>query len=402
MKVALFGGTFDPIHNGHIALCEGFAQALGLDRVLLMPTAHPPHKLKTEMASAPHRLYMCELAAKRHPFIRVSNLEIRRGGASFTADTLDELHRRHPDTEWYLITGADMFLTLGTWFRFPDIAKMATLCAAPRGDVTKEALTAYADTLEATGARCIVTDIHAPDVSSSRIRAQIRAGDDTWKTAVPAAVVEYIESHDLYLPDTPSEAPTTDQQFTDIIRRRLTPYRFRHSVAVADEAKRLAEKYGADPAKAYTAGLLHDILKDASPAEQLQIAADFGILLDDTEQASQKLWHAHVGAVFVEKILGVTDPEIVGAIRYHTTGRARMTLLEKIIYVADFTAAGRDYDDVDVMRRLADQSLDDAMRYALEYTVADLHKKHRIVHADTLAALQEVRSLGEDSPLEKG
>ena len=395
MKAALFGGTFDPIHSGHVALCEAFAQKLKLDYVLLMPTAHPPHKLKTEMASAPHRLYMCKLAAKEHPCVRVSDLEIRRGGASFTADTLDELHRRHPDTEWYLITGADMFLTLGTWFRFPDIAKMATLCAAPRGDVTKEQLRAYADTLEAIGARCVVTDIHAPDVSSSVIRQQIRAGNDAWKASVPAAVADYIVDHDLYVPGAPSEAPTTDEQFTDIIRRRLTPYRFAHSVAVADEAKRLAEKYGADPAKAYTAGLLHDILKDASPAEQLQIASDFGILLDDTEQASQKLWHAHVGAVFVEKILGVTDPEIIGAIRYHTTGRAHMTKLEKIIYVADFTAAGRDYDDVDVMRRLADQSLEDAMRYALQYTVADLHKKHRIVHADTLAALQEVLSSAE-------
>ena len=391
MKVALFGGTFDPIHNGHVALCEAFAQQLGLDHVLLMPTAHPPHKLKTEMASAPHRLYMCQLAAKQHPCIRVSNLEIKRGGASFTADTLDELRRRHPDVEWYLITGADMFLTLGTWFRCPDIAKMATLCAAPRGGVTKEQLRAYADTLEATGARCVVTDIVAPDVSSSRIRGQIRSGDHSWKAAVPADVAEYIESHDLYLPGTPSEAPTTDDQLTEIIRRRLTPYRFTHSVAVAEEAKRLALKYGADPAKAYTAGLLHDILKDASPAEQLQIAADFDILLDDTEQASQKLWHARVGAVFVEKILGISDPEIVSAIRYHTTGRANMTLLEKIIYVADFTAAGRDYDDVDVMRRLADESLDEAMRYALEYTVADLHEKHRTVHADTLAALQECR-----------
>lgn len=391
MKVALFGGTFDPIHNGHIALCEGFAQQLGLDHVLLMPTAHPPHKLKTEMASAAHRLHMCKLAAKAHPCIRVSDLEIKRGGASFTADTLDELHRRYPDTQWFLITGADMFLTLGTWFRFPDIARMATLCAAPRGDVTREQLQAYAETLEATGARCVVTDIKAPDVSSSEIRRQIRSSDPAWQAAMPADIAAYIESHDLYKPGAPSEAPTTDEQFTDIIRRRLTPYRFDHSVAVAEEAKRLALKYGADPAKAYTAGLLHDILKDASPAEQLQIAADFGILLDDAEHASQKLWHAHVGAAFAEHILGVTDPEIIGAIRYHTTARAGMTLLEKIIYVADFTAAGRDYDDVDVMRRLADESLDEAMRYALEYTVADLHKKHRIVHADTLAALQECR-----------
>jgi len=396
MKVALFGGTFDPIHNGHVALCEGLAQRLGLDHVLLMPTAHPPHKLKTEMASAAHRLYMCQLAAKEHPVIKVSNLEIRRGGASFTADTLEELHRLYPDVEWTLITGADMFLTLGTWFRFPDIARMATLCAAPRGGVTKEQLQAYADTLEATGARCVVTDVKAPDVSSSDIRDRIRQGDGSWQSMVPAAVADYIESHDLYRPGAPSEAPTTDEQFTAIIRRRLTPYRFAHSVAVAEEAKRLAQKYGADPGKAYTAGLLHDILKDASPAEQLQIAADFGILLDDTEQASQKLWHAHVGSVFVEKILGVADPEIIGAIRYHTTGRANMTLLEKIVYVADFTAAGRDYDDVDVMRRLADRSLEDAMLYALTYTVADLHRKHRTVHPDTLAALKECQERKTD------
>ena len=111
-KMGLFGGTFDPIHQSHVSMALRLCDTLGLDGVLLMPTFVPPHKLKTHMADAADRLMMCRLATAEHPRLSVSDLEISRGGASFTVDTLEELCRLYPDTKWYLFTGADMFMTL--------------------------------------------------------------------------------------------------------------------------------------------------------------------------------------------------------------------------------------------------------------------------------------------------
>ena len=180
-----------------------------------------------------------------------------------------------------------------------------------------------------------------------------------------------------------------DEQFIEIIRGRLGEKRFRHSLAVADQAQRLAELYGADPKKARTAGILHDILKDAAPEEQLQILHDFGILLDNVEQGARKLWHARAGAVFIERVLGVDDRELLDAVRYHTTARAGMTPLDRVLYLADFTSADRDFPDVDVIRSLALKDEQEAMAYALGYTIRELLDKQEAVHPDTVAAYNE-------------
>lgn len=384
MKIAVFGGSFDPIHNGHLALARGVAKRLGIDRVILMPSAQSPHKLKTETAAGEHRAAMCRLATAGDPLFEVSEWELSRGGASFTADTLDALCAAHADATWYLLTGADMFLTLGTWFRFPAIAQAATLCTVPRDGVTAEQLEAYADTLRGRGARCEVVSCEVPRISSTEIRACIKTGD-AWETWVPSAVADYIRTHKLY--QTASGAAATDAQLTEILEHRLTPYRFAHSLAVAREARRLATRYGEDPARAYTAGLIHDILRETPAEEQLQIARDLGIELDAVERQSPPLWHARLGAAFCENILGITDAAILSAVRYHTTAHAEMTLLEEILYVADLTAEGRNYDDVDVVRALTERSLDEATEYILEWQIHNLESKGRPVHPDTLAAL---------------
>ena len=393
MKIALYGGTFDPFHEGHRVLAQGFADLLGLDRVLLMPTAQPPHKLKSGMASGEHRAQMCRLATAADPRFIVSELELSRGGASFTADTLDALREQYPDAQWYLLTGADMFLTLGTWFRFRDIAATATLCATPRGEVTRAQLEAYAATLRAEGARCEVAELHAPTVSSTDIRRRVREGLPLTGLVSPS-VEAYIRAQRLYTDATDVAAPT-EEQLCDILRRRLTPSRYAHSLAVAEEAERLARRYGADAAKARLAGLLHDILKDTPREEQLQIAKDFAILLDAVEQEAPSLWHARLGAEFIRRILGFEDEELLGAVRYHTTGRAHMTLLEQIVFVADLTAAGREYDDVDTVRELADRSLDEAAVYILRWLIQDLERKGRRVHPDTQSALEQLSRKGE-------
>ena len=168
---------------------------------------------------------------------------------------------------------------------------------------------------------------------------------------------------------------TQDEQFRQIIRARLGDYRYRHSLCVAQESARLAEKYGADPAKLYTAGLLHDIMKDTDQKTPLQILQE---------------WHARTGAAVIQHVRGVEDPVSLQAVRYHTTGRAGMSLPERVLFVADFTSADREYPDVDTMRRLADESLEAAMEYGIAYTIRDLLAQSLPVHPDTLAAYNDI------------
>ena len=178
-------------------------------------------------------------------------------------------------------------------------------------------------------------------------------------------------------------------EFKAILKKRLTEKRYEHSLAVADEALRLARKYGASEQKAYLVGLLHDVTKNASIEEHLNIFRTFGIMLNAIEERAEKLWHAISGAAYVCYVLGVKDEEIVDAIRYHTTACADISLLSKILYLADFTSADRDYPDVDVIRKLVDESLDNAYIYALKYSICDLIENSRAVHEDTLAAYNE-------------
>ncbi len=175
-----------------------------------------------------------------------------------------------------------------------------------------------------------------------------------------------------------------------VIRERLDDYRYNHSLCVADEAVRLAELYGGDKDRAYIAGLLHDITKNDTEFEHLLNFSKFDIILTDIEKCSQKLWHAISGAGYVENILQINDLEILDAIRYHTTARAGMTKLEKIVYLADFTSADRKYDDVDVMRGLVQVSMEKAMIYALGYTITELVSKECAIHPDTIAAYNEL------------
>ncbi len=179
-------------------------------------------------------------------------------------------------------------------------------------------------------------------------------------------------------------------EFLEEIKKHLQPERLYHSINVAEEAKKLALHYGADPEKAYTAGLLHDILKNTPDTELLNFFRENGIILTRTEQVSRKTWHAIAGEAYCRLKLSVTDSEILSAIRWHTTARAGMTLLDKVIFIADFISADRDYDGVERMREKAYISLESAMLEGLQFTLAELIENGWAVHEDSLAAYNEL------------
>lgn len=172
----------------------------------------------------------------------------------------------------------------------------------------------------------------------------------------------------------------------EILKSRLTPQRYYHSLCVMEEAEKLAPFLSADTEKAKLAGLLHDITKNTSTEEQFKIIEDANVTLTELERTSPKLHHAISGSCYVENELKLTDREIIDAIRYHTTARADMTPLDKVLYMADFISADRDYDGAEELRKLAYENFEEAMKVAVAFTVNELIEKRAQVHPDTVAA----------------
>lgn len=181
-----------------------------------------------------------------------------------------------------------------------------------------------------------------------------------------------------------------DAEYIEILKDKLTEHRFIHSLNVADSAKELARIYGYDEEIAYTAGLIHDVCKDTPAGLQLSYMLENGVELTEIEISTAKLYHAMCGSIYVKKEFGIENEDIINAVRYHTTGRKNMSLLEKIVFIADFISAERDYDGVEIMREKASGSLDEAIVEGLGFTIKDLiDRGERFVHPDTIDAYND-------------
>lgn len=174
------------------------------------------------------------------------------------------------------------------------------------------------------------------------------------------------------------------EEYKNVIRQRLSDYRFYHSLCVSESAKELARRYNADEKKAEVAGLLHDAMKESGRDEQLSYINIAKIEMTQFEKTQKKFLHQVSGAAFAKVYFGIDDKEILSAIRFHTTGRANMTLMEEIIYLADFISADRDYPDVDVMREKTERSKELGLLYCTSYTISSVVAKGNTLNTDTV------------------
>ncbi len=375
---AIFGGTFNPFHIGHYQILSALCESDIIKRVLVMPDRIPPHKVCDFLADDSSRIEMCRIVCRDFNKAELCLVEFEREGKSYTVDTIKALLRNNPNEKYAVVCGADMISSLDTWHNFKELFSICSFIAFNRGGDKK--FLYDVERMRTLGAEILVFDNEITEISSTALRKKLD------KTMLPKAVFNYIIEAGVYMN---REIPEY-KEYKELLKSRLTQKRYYHSLCVADEAYRLAEKYGADSGKAYLAGLLHDITKNAPQEEHLNILETFGIIQNDIEKSAQKLWHAMSGSLYVKYLLHIDDVEIYDAIRYHTTAKADMSLLSKIIYLADFTSADRDYDDVDVVRSLVDKSLDDAYIYALKYTINELVERKSAIHPDTFAAYNEV------------
>lgn len=371
MKIGVFGGTFNPPHNGHVRLAKAAADELKLDKLLVIPSCIPPHKIAAKLADGQERLEMCRLAFGCDPRFEVSPMELERGSRSYTVETLRELKALYPDSELYFIVGSDMLESFDKWYLWQEILSLSVLCAASREEGYSPDLSRFGKLAE----RIKIITLDPLEVSSTQIRNS--AGEVSPELLDPK-VAAYIREHGLY--------DDGLNRYRELLRGKLNPRRLFHSECVSECAGVLAERYGASVEKARLAGLLHDVMKNAPANEQLALMPDITPL----ELLNSKVWHQISGEAFLRQNGIVTDEEILGAVRWHTTGKAGMTLLEKIIYVADFISADRDYKDVEVVRRLAYISLEHAILYTSRYTVNKMVSQDLLLHPATVECYNDM------------
>ena len=401
MKIGIFGGTFNPPHLGHLAAARTAIDALGLDKLIVIPAAIPPHKdLPAETPAPEHRLAMSEKMADTLLLpgrVEVSNLELDRSGKSYTADTLRELHSQYPEAELWLLIGTDMFLTLHLWYEPETILKLAGICAFGRTEQDGEAVFApQREYLSKHFPGANIMTITLPglvDISSTRLRELLLRGEGA--DYLPPAVYGYILRNQLY-------GTCADLKHLNIPELRACSYsmvmakRVRHIRGTEEEAVRLARRWGADETMARRAGILHDCTKYLGLEEQLALCEQYGVELDELERQAVKLLHSKTGACIARHVFGEPD-EVYQAIFWHTTAKENMTTLEKILYVADYMEPNRDFDGVERLRELAYSDLDAALLLGVETTIQEMKDRNRVVHPSTLRArawLKEHRTEG--------
>jgi nicotinate-nucleotide adenylyltransferase len=391
LRLGVYGGSFNPPHLGHVKAAECALSRLALDRLVVVPAGIPPHKALPEGSPGPEdRLEMTRLSFSPLKNTAVSDIELKKDGVSYTVETLEQLQREYPGSDMYLIMGSDMFLTLEQWKDAGRILRLAKPAVLVRGAADDAGIAAYASMLrEKYGAGCVLVDNDALEVSSSELRELLprRGGVHMIEEKTYAHIIK----KRLY-----GAKPDFDWLRSRVFERML-PGRIPHVKGCEAEAVKLARRYGADEDEAREAAILHDITKALTLEDQLQLCRNYDIMTDAVEQAEVKLLHSKTGAAIARDQFGVSD-RVSNAICWHTTGREDMTLLEKIIYIADYIEPTRDFEGVDDLRRLAYTDLDQALVTGLQMSIDDMKSRGIVPHLRTQAA---IKWLLEHSPQDK-
>ena len=379
MKIAIYGGSFNPPHLGHVEAARTVAAVLAPDRLLIVPASVPPHKaLADGSPTAQQRLELCRLAFADIPGAEISEIELRREGKSYSYDTVRLLREENPDAQLTLVVGTDMLLSFEKWYQFRYLLEnCARAVLAREEDDLDELRTAAAYLRESYDADVTVLPHEPIAISSETIRERLgmRGGEDYLSDAVYAEIIRR-----RYYGAKPS-LPWLREKTLE----HLDEHRVAHVAGCESEAVRLAMRWGEDPELAAEAGILHDITKSLSFDEQLQLCEKYGIINDNSELEAPKLLHAKTGAALARDLFGVSDT-VYAAIRWHTTGKPDMSLFEKILYLADYIEPTRDFEGIDELRELAFTDLDGAMVLGLGMTIDEIRRSGHEPYIDTLDA----------------
>lgn len=338
-KIGIYGGSFDPVHVDHINICKEFFAALNLDKIYVVPARLSPFKEKSG-AGAEDRLNMLKLAFADCAFVEISRFELDSDFTNYSYLTVEHFADLYPDAKLYFLIGGDSLNSFDRWKNPQIIAGKATVCVAGRkGEDTAASTDIFYNKY---GYKPI--NVHFEGTcSSTEAREYISLGLAV-TGFLPPSVYNYIKEKDLYVPD----------EYHIFLKEHSKPARLIHTVGVEMAARRYAERTGYNADKAMFAALLHDVAKYLNKAEYPDFKSDADV--------PGPIVHQFLGAYVAEHILGVTDPEVLNAIKWHTTGRPRMSLLEKIIYTADLLEANRTFSGVEVLRTAVENDFESGFR----------------------------------------
>ena len=386
-RIGIYGGSFNPPHIGHIRAAEQLISILQLDRLLVIPAGIPPHKkLADGTPPEEERLLLCQAAFSAVEKAEVSDIEILRSGISYTVDTVKELHERYPDDSLFLVMGTDMLLSFSSWYHPEEIVQYATLAVMHRYEndaALNSAVCAAINQIRTQFAAEVLTVENEPiATSSTEVRRMIAFGCP--EGLVSRETAEMIRTNAYYM----YGRDKTHMPLDELINYSLSLHdakRVPHVLGCCETAQLLAKQYGADQADAARAGILHDVTKALSYTAQLLLCEHYHIALSDAERCNSKLLHAKTGAAVAKYVFGENDA-VCSAIYWHTTGKADMSLLEKIIYIADYMEPNRDFDGVEVLRALVREDLDAALLEGFRMSLELLKRKGKVIDPNSLQA----------------
>lgn len=361
-RVGILGGTFNPIHNGHVAMAQAALTLASLDRVFFMVDRAPPHKRLDMDVSAGQRLSMARLAAKPlDQRIAASGLELKRPGKSYTYETLRALRTQEPETQYHWIIGTDMLYDLPTWKNAREVMNNVIFLCIPRQDLAGGEREAAKRLVDEYNAQVLILPADVPPISSTDVRQRVLAGRPV-NTLVPSAVEMYIYENALYFPE---ELRLMQEK----LKAALNIDRYRHTMGVVREAAILAERFGIDPSEARLSALLHDCGRGAD---------------------SGSLSHAKTSARLAREEYGVHNPAVLTAIETHTTGGVNMSKLAMALYLADMIEPGRAYHGVEELRDLGRTDLRRAVCLGLRQTMGYVKERGQALDPVSLAALNDL------------
>lgn len=378
MKIGIFGGTFDPIHNGHLYSAQELKKIFGFDKIVFIPTGEPPHKVARLITPSRHRYAMVCAAVNDIEGFEVSDIEINRKSYSYTYDTLIELRKKSKaDEDYYLIIGADTLADIVNWHKSEEVFKLCSFVAIKRPGLDNDKFEEALRNVKSAGANVHFIEIPQYDISSTQIRRSLASGEDVAES-IPCEVSRYIAANGLYRPGELSYSETVAD-----LKGLISQKRFEHCLRVADECAELAGFYGADVEACRLAGLLHDCAKELTDKQY----AWLGITdAEDDYEGQSVLRHAEAGAILARERYGVCDDEILEAIRCHITGKPNMSIISQILFVSDYTEKGRSGAPYNKVRELAAKGLlIEAMLEECDNTlIYNIQRKYVVVCTQTV------------------
>lgn len=388
-RIGIYGGSFNPPHTGHVFAAGELVSLLQLDRLFVVPAAQPPHKQLPEGSpTAEQRLKLCRLAFGGMKNTEVSDIELTRSGVSYTVDTVKEFRKQYPDDDLFLIMGTDMLLSFANWYQPEEIVKHVTLAVMGRYAPDPVLTGKVTETIESLQtklqARIVSVNNHPLETSSTEIRNLITF--DCLQELLPEPVAEEIKKTGAYL-----YGKDRKHLPFEVLMKTVLPLhksqRIPHVLGCCETARELALKYGADADNAARAGILHDVTKALGAKAQLLLCRRYGLSLSRSELENDKLLHAKTGAAVAEHVFG-ENAEVCDAIYWHTTGKADMKLLEKILYIADYMEPNRDFDGVEKLRELVQTDLDAACLEGFRMSLELLKRRGKVIDPNSLQAWQ--------------